>query len=202
MRYASFLPCAPQSLYNHICSAQRYFQANKKPKTLQTMPARNSAKRLQKASPSRGKGIPRRTRRRPPEVVSKAMRAVKSRNTTPEITLRKALWAIGYRYRLHDKTLPGKPDLVLKSRRAVVFIDGDFWHGRQWKKRGFDSLEDQMSRVRNSSYWIKKIKRNMERDKTNRSALRKQGWKVICVWESDLKKNPARVLNRVALRLG
>ncbi|MCH9030826.1 MAG: very short patch repair endonuclease [candidate division Zixibacteria bacterium] len=166
------------------------------------IPTRNSAKRLQKASLGRGKTSFQRARRRPREVVRKAMRAVKSRDTTPEIILRKALWARGYRYRLHDKTLLGKPDLVLKSRKAVVFIDGDFWHGRQWKKRGFDSLEDQMGRVRNSSYWIKKIKRNMERDKTNRSALRKQGWKVICVWESDLKKNPVRVINKVVLLLG
>lgn len=165
------------------------------------MPTRKFGKRLQKASRPRGKTSLQRARRRPREVVRKAMRAVKSRNTTPEITLRKALWALGYRYRLHDKRLPGKPDLVLKSRRAVVFIDGDFWHGRQWKKRGFDSLEEQMGRVRNYDYWIKKIKRNMERDKANRSALRKQGWKVICVWESDLKKNPDRVINRVALQL-
>lgn len=198
MRFVASISCALQSLYNHIMRLRRSISRQRE----SSYAMRNSAKRLQKASLTRGKTSVQRARRRRREIVRKAMRAVKSRDTTPELILRKALWARGYRYRLHVKTLPGKPDLVLKSRGAVVFIDGDFWHGRQWKKRGFDSLEDQMGRVRNSAYWIKKIKRNMERDKTNRSALRKQGWKVICVWESDLKKNPTRVINSVVLRLG
>ena len=98
-------------------------------------------------------------KRRPRQVVSKAMRAVKGKDTAPELALRKALWAHGFRYRLHKKSLPGKPDLVFASRRVTLFIDGDYWHGRQWKKRGFVSLEAQMSRVNNSEYWIKKIGR-------------------------------------------
>lgn len=137
-------------------------------------------------------------RRRPKAVVSKAMRAVKGANTTPEITLRKALWARGYRYRLHSKSLPGKPDLVFTSRRIALFIDGDYWHGRQWKKRGFASLEEQMSRVNNPEYWIKKIRGNMERDKRTNRELRKLGWKVIRIWESDLKKKPETTINKIA----
>ncbi len=140
-------------------------------------------------------------RRRPKTVVSKAMKAVRSENTSPELALRKALWAQGYRYRLHRKNLPGKPDLVFPSRRVALFIDGDYWHGRQWKKRGFQSLEAQMSGVNNSEYWIKKISGNIARDKKNNRKLRALGWKVIRVWESDIKKNQQRVVKTVIRKI-
>lgn len=129
------------------------------------------------------------------------MRAVKGKNTAPEIALRKALWARGFRYRLHKKTLPGKPDLVFASRRVALFIDGDYWHGRQWKSRGFASLEAQMSRVNNPDYWIKKIRGNMVRDKRVNRELRRMGWIVIRVWESDLKKRPDAVIKKVTEKL-
>lgn len=140
-------------------------------------------------------------KRRPRDIVRKAMKAVKSKNTIPEISLRKALWVRGFRYRLHKKSLPGKPDLVFASRRVALFIDGDYWHGRQWKERGFDSLEAQMSRVNNPEYWIKKIRGNMERDKRVNRDLRNLGWTVIRVWESDLKKNPERVIKKITRKL-
>lgn len=120
--------------------------------------------------------------------VRKAMSAVKGVDTTPELILRKALWARGYRYRLHVKKLPGKPDIVFVSARVAVFVDGDYWHGAQWKTRGFKSLEDQMKDVSNSDYWIKKIKGNVERDKINNAILRNSGWKVVRIWESDIRK--------------
>jgi len=129
------------------------------------------------------------------------MRAVHSENTSPELALRKALWARGFRYRLHRKNLPGKPDLVFPSRKVALFIDGDYWHGRQWQKRGFTSLEEQMERVHNSEYWIKKISGNVARDKKNNRELRKLGWTVIRVWESDLKKQYSRVVSRVIRKL-
>lgn len=135
--------------------------------------------------------------RRPVEVVSRAMSRVKSKNTAPELALRKELWGRGFRYRLYDNRLPGKPDLVFASRKIALFIDGDYWHGRQWKKRGFDSLEDQLSRVNNAKYWIKKIRGNMERDKKHNRELRQQGWRVIRVWETDLKKRGEKEIERI-----
>lgn len=135
--------------------------------------------------------------RRPVEVVHRAMSRVKSKDTAPELALRKGLWSRGFRYRLYDKKLPGKPDLVFVSRKIALFIDGDYWHGRQWKKRGFDSLEDQLSRVNNAKYWIKKIRGNMERDKKHNRELRNQGWRVIRIWETDLKQRGEKEIERV-----
>ena len=117
------------------------------------------------------------------------MRAVKSRDTRPEIRFRKELWRQGFRSILNCADMFGKPDLVLKKRRAVIFIDGDFWHGAQWKRRGFHSLNDQLKKVNNKTYWIKKIKRNMERDhKVNEEYLR-NGWAVVRFWESEVNRN-------------
>ncbi len=141
------------------------------------------------------------SKRRSIETVRKAMRAVRSKNTAPELALRKALWSRGFRYRLHKKTLPGKPDLVFPSKRIALFIDGDYWHGRQWEKRGFVSLEAQMSRVNNSAYWIKKISGNIIRDKRNNCELRLLGWTVIRIWESDLKTNHEKVVEKVITKL-
>ncbi len=129
--------------------------------------------------------------------VRKAMSAVKGANTTPELILRKALWARGYRYRLHVKKLSGKPDIVFASARVAVFVDGDYWHGAQWKRRGFKSLEDQMKDVSNRDYWIKKIKGNVRRDKRNNALLRKSGWKVLRIWESDIRKRPGRAVEKI-----
>ena len=81
-------------------------------------------------------------------------------DTTPEILLRKALWAAGIRYRLHPHALPGRPDLVIARHRVVVFCDGDFWHGRQWSKR-----KSKLAEGWNASYWVAKIERNRQRDR-------------------------------------
>ena len=115
------------------------------------------------------------------------MRAVKSQDTKPELKLRKALHALGFRYRLNVKTLPGKPDLVFPKHRAVIFVHGCFWHGHDCK-RG--------ARVpkTNTDYWLAKITRNKERDLTNTAALKKLGWRVITLWECELPNtNPARI---------
>lgn len=120
-------------------------------------------------------------------VVSKTMSAVKGADTAPEVLLRKTLWRMGLRYRLHVKTLPGKPDIVLAKSRVAVFVDGDFWHGRQWRLRGHKSLESQFNGVSNKSYWVEKITRNMARDREVGAQLRKLGWRVVRIWESDLR---------------
>ena len=118
------------------------------------------------------------------------MAAVKSADTGPEIILRKELWSRGLRYRLHKASLPGKPDIVFTAARVAVFVDGDYWHGNQWKLRGFASMEEQLSTVRNRDYWEKKIKRNMDRDRKVNADLRKLGWKVVRLWESDILRRP------------
>ena len=123
------------------------------------------------------------------------MRAVKSTDTKPEVKLRKALHALGFRYRLNVKTLPGKPDLVFPKYRTVIFVHGCFWHGHDCK-RG--------ARVpkTNTDYWLAKISRNRERDCANTTALKDLGWRVITLWECDLPKiDPARIpIDRVQSR--
>jgi len=94
------------------------------------------------------------------------MRRVKSRDTTPEVRLRHEIWARGLRYKLYYEDLPGKPDIVLPSRRIAVFVDGDYWHGNQWRRRGFRSLEEQFSLNQNKEYWLRKIERNVAREAT------------------------------------
>lgn len=143
---------------------------------------------------------PRPAPRRDPKVVSHAMRRVRGTDTKPELTLRKALWRRGLRYRLRSN-LPGRPDLVFPGRRAVVFVDGDYWHGRQWTTRGFESLSAQMSRVNDAAYWIRKIGGNVERDLRVTRDLEALGWRVIRVWETDLNRKPADVVDAVAHQL-
>lgn len=136
-----------------------------------------------------------------PDRVSRAMAAVRGEHTTPEITLRKVLWRMGLRYRLHRPDLPGKPDIVFSLGKVAVFVDGDYWHGNQWRLRGFKSLEDQLKTVHNREYWERKIKRNIERDRKVNVQLRKAGWKVVRIWESDINRDPERAARKVARAL-
>ena len=130
-------------------------------------------------------------------LISKIMAAVHSKNTLPEIRLRKALRTLGRRLRSHPLNIPGHPDLVFTKERVAVFVDGDFWHGRQWRLRKLPSLEHQFSESKNRSYWIQKISRNVERDKRTTRELRRLGWTVIRVWESDLNKNMDKCVLRI-----
>jgi DNA mismatch endonuclease (patch repair protein) len=115
-----------------------------------------------------------------PERRSRIMRAVKGRDTSLEMTVRRLIYSMGYRYRLHRKDLPGKPDLVFSSRRKVLFIHGCFWHGHDCK-RG--------ARVpkTNRDYWQKKIARNQARDSKNIAALQTMGWDILIIWECQIK---------------
>ncbi len=117
---------------------------------------------------------------------SERMRKVRSENTAPEVILRKALWKKGIRYRVAPKDIAGKPDIAITSKRVAIFIDGDFWHGNQWRKRGLTSLEDQFKKSKSKNYWSKKIRGNIERDCKNVNSLLEEGWKVIRFWESDI----------------
>lgn len=106
------------------------------------------------------------------------MSRVRSKDTGPEMTVRRALWAAGLRYRLHDKRLPGRPDIVFPSRRIVVLVHGCFWHGHE----GCPRHRIPKSRV---EWWTAKIARNKERDAEVRAALADAGWSVIVVWECE-----------------
>lgn len=124
---------------------------------------------------------------RDPKVTHKIMSSIKSKNTGPELLLRKALWQKGFRYRINYKQLSGKPDIVFTKAKIAIFCDGDFWHGHNWALRGIPSLEEELASY--SDFWKEKILRNIERDKKNNEELKKSGWTVIRFWESDIRKN-------------
>lgn len=113
---------------------------------------------------------------------SKLMSKIRSKNTQIEVIFRKKLWEYGLRYRLHMKGLPGKPDIVMKKHKLVIFIDGEFWHGYNW--------EDRKTKIKtNRDYWIPKIERNMQRDVENNIKLKKLGFLVIRFWEHEVRKD-------------
>lgn len=117
------------------------------------------------------------------------MSSIKSKNTLPELTVRKILWSMGKRYRIHDKTIFGKPDISNKGQRLVVFIDGCFWHGC----RKCTSLPKT-----NSSFWKEKIKNNKRRRKEVVRVLTKDEWKILSFWEHEIKNDPNSVSRRIA----
>jgi len=134
-------------------------------------------------------------RRRDSAVTSRMMAAVKNKDSKAELVLRAALWRRGLRYRKHANLI-GRPDLVFGPARTAVFVDGDFWHGNAWRLRGLPNLAAQFPHRRR--WWVAKIQRNIERDAEVTAALRRQGWKVLRFWESQVLKAPQRVAARVA----
>ena len=110
---------------------------------------------------------------------SEIMRSVGQKDTGAEMKVRRALHLLGYRYRLHRRELPGKPDIVFPSRRKTVFVHGCFWHGHNCR---FGRLPKS-----NLDYWVPKIAANRERDERNVAALRDAGWAVFVVWQCDLR---------------
>ena len=116
-------------------------------------------------------------------VRSKNMSHIRSKDTKPEITVRKYLFAKGFRYRKNVKELPGCPDIVLPKYRTVIFVNGCFWHKHDCSRFVWPSS--------NTDYWRSKIEKNVERDKENKEQLNKNGWKVLVVWECQLKKTVA-----------
>ena len=125
---------------------------------------------------------------------SKQMSRIRAKNTRPEIMFRKALWKTGFRYRLNYKKLPGKPDLMLKKYKTVIFVDGSFWHGYNWaEKKG--KIKS------NRGFWIPKIERNMQRDREVNQQLEELGYKVFRFWEHEIKKELSRCIDEVVLHL-
>lgn len=117
---------------------------------------------------------------------SERMSRVRARNTGPELAVRQALHARGYRYRLHDKRLPGKPDLVFSSRRKVIFVHGCFWH----RHSGCSLARLPKSRL---DFWQTKLEGNKHRDARHLEQLRELGWSVLVVWECELRDMPTLV---------
>jgi len=115
-----------------------------------------------------------------PEVRSYNMSRIKGKNTKPEILLRKLLFKHGFRFRIHVKNLPGKPDIVLPKYKTVIFVHGCFWHGHEGCKYFV------MPKTR-TEFWSKKIHANIQRDQMAESLLKEKGWRIVKVWECDLK---------------
>lgn len=115
---------------------------------------------------------------------SKNMSRIRSKDTSIELRLRKALWHKGIRYRKNYKALPGTPDIAITKYRIAVFCDSEFFHGKDWEK-----LQLRLSNGSNSSFWIKKITRNRERDDEVNKALRFREWVVLRFWGQDISKN-------------
>jgi DNA mismatch endonuclease (patch repair protein) len=110
---------------------------------------------------------------------SENMRAIRGKDTKPEMAVRSLVHGLGYRFRLHRADLPGKPDLAFPARRKVIFVHGCFWHSHACKSGLIPNS--------NREFWLPKLRRNKERDARNLDALAQQGWKVLVIWECELK---------------
>lgn len=117
---------------------------------------------------------------------SENMRRIRSKDTAPEMTVRRLAHGLGYRYRLHRKDIPGNPDLVFPGRRKVIFIHGCFWH-----QHPDPECRDARPPRSRTEYWGPKLQRNVERDAENVARLKAMGWRVLVLWECELKDRDA-----------
>jgi DNA mismatch endonuclease, patch repair protein len=129
---------------------------------------------------------------------SRVMSRVKGKDTAPEMTVRRLLHALGYRYRLHGKQLPGKPDIVFAARRKLIFVHGCFWHQHTGCRKSTipDTRRD---------FWSEKLARNVSRDERTEGQLRALGWDVLVVWECDVRDKEGltrRLIDFVGPRVG
>ena len=118
------------------------------------------------------------------------MSRIRGKDTRPEMRVRRLVHGMGYRYRLHAKELPGRPDLVFRPRRKAIFVHGCFWH------RHAGCSANQIPKTR-SDYWRHKLDGNAERDRRNEAALRAAGWSVLVIWECETKGDPDRLARRI-----
>ena len=126
-----------------------------------------------------------------PEQRRRCMQANRSKDTRPERLLARELWRRGYRYRKNVRGLPGSPDICFKSRKVAVFVDGDFWHGRDWAQA--------KQRIKsNRAYWYDKIERNILRDRRDTQRLTAMGWTVLRFWEGEVLHNLAACADKIA----
>ena len=131
-----------------------------------------------------------------PEQRHRCMSHIKGSGTKPELKVRRWLWGHGYRYRLNVKSVPGKPDIVLRTYRTAIFVNGCFWHGHgvRMSKCGNALMRECVENSAcckipstNREFWVSKIRRNQERDQENYRVLQENGWQVIVIWECQLK---------------
>ena len=120
----------------------------------------------------------------------KNMQAVKSKGSKIETTLAKSIWSIGLRYRKNDPTIYGKPDLTMKRYKIAIFVDSEFWHGKDWEIRKQDHKTNQ-------EFWFKKIERNIQRDIDVNAFLLKSGWKVLRFWGEDITENLRTCIDKI-----
>ena len=137
------------------------------------------------------------------------MAAIHSKDTKPEMIVRRGLWKRGFRYRLNSPKLPGHPDLVLRKYRTCIFVNGCFWHGHNVMSDGRGKMEDVIENSEcckipktNREFWVAKIRRNQERDVEEQKRLAEMGWHCITVWECELKpKQREQTLDSIAFTL-
>ena len=125
-----------------------------------------------------------------PEQRKKCMRANKSKGTKPELALAKAMWALGLRYRKNSGSILGKPDFSFKKYKVAVFVDGEFWHGKDWEQRKAEIKG-------NREFWIAKIERNIRRDMEVTGRLKAEGWTVLRFWSNDVVKDTTSCAEKV-----
>ena len=114
------------------------------------------------------------------------MAQIRSKDMKPELIVRRVVHSLGYRYRIHRRDLPGKPDLAFGPRKKIVFVHGCFWH-----QHPNPNCLDGRAPKSNLSYWVPKLKRNLERDRQHLQALHKAGWRTLIIWECETKKLPS-----------
>lgn len=120
----------------------------------------------------------------------KNMSHIRNKNTKAEVMLRKALWHQGVRYRKNYSVLPGKPDIVITRCHIAIFVDGDYWHGR-------NLTELKRKNIHNKAFWIQKLSENVERDKQVNDMLTEMGWIVLRFWETDIKHNLSGIVEKI-----
>lgn len=135
-------------------------------------------------------------RKRTAAQISYNMSRVGGKDSVVERRLRSSLFRLGLRYRLHCKDVPGKPDVVFRGAKLAVFVDSEFWHGYDWERNGKRYIKS------NRAFWIKKIERNIARDREVTQILEQQGWRVRRFWGREILKNPDLCALRVASLLG
>lgn len=118
------------------------------------------------------------------------MQAVKATGSKIEVALAKALFARGHRYRKNDRSVFGKPDLTFKRLKIAVFVDSEFWHGKDWGERKHDHKS-------NKHFWHSKIEKNIQRDKVVNAHLLKEGWKILRFWGEDIQKNLGSCITKI-----
>lgn len=125
------------------------------------------------------------------------MSRVRSTETKMEMRLRSELHSAGYRFRKNVAAVLGKPDIVFPRERVAIFVDGDYWHARILREGGLDALRASL-KTANREFWVAKLQRNAQRDATVTAALQAAGWKVVRIWESEVKRDGAAVARSVA----